>query len=99
MAKQMNKPEAFYTGGGIWLSCMYTDEKHYYCISNYAMDGLSFYCTDDEDDDVEYACQNMLRAMDLEELNGEELSIYLRLRAELKKFTDIIQVGYSYEEV
>lgn len=33
-AKKIGQIETFYTGGGIWVTCMYRDEEHYYSVSH-----------------------------------------------------------------
>lgn len=83
--------EAFYTGGGIWMSAMYLD-KNIYCAINseaidnyYEEDDICFYDHRGEDDDIEYPCQNFIGAKLYKELSPDELDLYWELRDELVK--------------
>lgn len=77
------KPEAFYTGGGIWLSAMYIDERHYYTIDNCSVDSLWFYDHENEDDDIDFPTQNLIWEKDVTECTEDERRIYDVLRSAL----------------
>lgn len=80
------KPEAFYTGGGIWISAVYVDENIYYAIDNdYYDDSFCIYDHRAEDQDTEYPCQNCIGFCDSAEFSAEDWKIYRALKRELKK--------------
>ena len=80
-----NKPEAFYTGGGIWLCAMPIDGSRYAVIDSDMVDALTIYNRAGEDDDIDYPCQNMETSKDLCDLDETERKIYDILKAELDK--------------
>ena len=79
-------PEAFYTGGGIYISAMYVDENIYYAIDNdWYDDCFAIYDHRGEDDDVEFPCQNMVDSKNVADATEEEKRIYAILKAALDK--------------
>lgn len=78
------KAETFYTGGGIWITALPQDEKHYYTIDNDFMDCLTFYEDRFEGwQDTEYPCKRMVWSKNTNELNSEERLIYKAMKADL----------------
>ena len=101
LLKQMTEikqdTEVFYTGGGVWLSAYQEDETHYYIVE--AWEGgyhedveccLTYYDHSDEDDDIEYPCQNMLWSKELKDLSVHQFMIWQvlhsEMNAELKRY-------------
>lgn len=79
-------PEAFYTGGGIYISALYVDENTYYAIDNdWYDDCFAIYDHRGEDDDVEFPCQNMVDSKNVADATEEEKRIYAILKAALDK--------------
>lgn len=76
----LKKPEAFYTGGGIWLAAMYTDDVHYYAIDNNNVWSLWYYDHTSEDQDTEYPTQGLIWEKEVSECTKEEQQIYETLR-------------------
>ena len=83
--KELNKAEAFSTGGGFYHAWLWTDEHHYYDIDNECPNELAYF--DDSEDDNEWGeiCMHLIYSKDVSELNAEERSIYHKLYAELAK--------------
>lgn len=83
------KPQAFYTGGGIWLCGQYLDDLNYVTISNEDdAFGLSYFVNDDNDqncDDIEFPCCSFVKFVPLEEMTKEELTLWKSLKAELER--------------
>lgn len=85
MAK-VGSPEAFYTGGGIWISAMYVDENRYYAIDNdYWENSFCIYDHTGEDQDTDFPCQNVIGFLDFCDMSAEEKKIYRKLRKTLKE--------------
>jgi len=83
---RVGKAEAFYTGGGIWISAMYVDENIYYAIDNWDYeDCFAIYDHRNEDDDCDFPCQNMVDSKSVAEATEEEKEIFRILKAELDK--------------
>ena len=93
--RELFKPEAFYTGGGIWLSAMYVDDTHYVVVDNedrFDIDDsercLTMYDATKDDDpaDVgEFQCMEFVWSKNLSDLSNRERRWYKMLLAELKK--------------
>lgn len=76
--------EVFYTGGGIWLAGMYTSNNIYYIVDSEFTDCLTCYNHENEDDDTDYPCQDMVFSKEISELTDYEKTIYNDLLTELK---------------
>lgn len=76
--KATNPVEVFYTGGGIWLAAKYVDDRHYYVLDN-DFYGLGYYDHTQEDDDLDFPCQNMIDSWDCEDLPETIKPIYQEL--------------------
>lgn len=84
----INEPEAFYTGGGIWLSAMYVNDHLYAVVSSEDDDCLSLYSHNWEDKDIDFPCQNMLWSAEFSKLENEAKLVYGHLYAKLKEEMD-----------
>lgn len=83
---EVGSPEAFYTGGGIWISAMYVDENIYYAIDNdFYEDSFCIYDHRGEDQDSDFPCQNAIGFMDYCSMSAEEKEIYRKLKKALDK--------------
>ena len=82
-------PEVIYTGGGIWLACAYTDDRHYIVVEGEGTEDtigeyLTCYDNTNEDHKLEpFPCQEMVWSKDLDELTDEERGQYEALKAAL----------------
>lgn len=84
MAK-IGKAEAFYTGGGIWVSGMYVDERKYYMTDTWDMGGtMGLFDHLYDDDDDEYQGLYLIEDKTIDEMNADEKAIYDKLIAELQ---------------
>lgn len=77
------KTEAFYTGGGIWLSAKYVDETHYYALDS-DFECLGYYDHEREDNDIEYPCQALVETWDPDNLPDNIIGIYNELLSALR---------------
>lgn len=81
---KIGKAEAFYTGGGIWISAMYLDKDIYYAIDNdWYDDCFAIYDHNDEDQDTDFPCQNMIGFKEKNQFSAEDHEIYSKLKAAL----------------
>ncbi len=83
--EEEKKPEAFYTGGGIWLCAKYADDNHYYVIENDFNECLTYFDHNGEDQDTEFPCQNMVWSKNLDELSPAERKIHEELNKVLQE--------------
>ena len=90
---RINKAEAFYTGGGIYIAGIYTSETEYCTIDNDFGEYLNFFSTDGEDKQ-DFACQNLTDSKHLDILTDGERRIYIRLLKALHK----AMMNGAYEE-
>ena len=92
--KKQTKPEAFYTGGGIWLSAMYGEGgRNYFVVDNEFPECLTCYDHNGEDQEDEFPCQNMVWSVEKKDLSRYQLKTYYKpLLAALKKEVDIEEV-------
>ena len=96
-----DKPEVFYTGGGIWLSAMWLDENHYAVTDNdLTMGGYWIYDHREEDQDEEFPCQdvvgeryNAYYAADEFRMTDEERYTFFRLHDALLREADNIDLN------
>ena len=88
------KPEAFYTGGGIWLSAMYGESGNtYFVVDNDDPNCLTCYDHNGEDQEDPFPCQNMVWSVEKKDLSKFQLQTYYKpLLAALKKECDIEEV-------
>jgi len=78
------KAEAFYTGGGIYISAMYVKENIYYAIDNdWYDDCFAIYDHRNEDQDTDFPCQNMIGFKEKSEFSAEDHEIFAQLKAAL----------------
>ena len=84
------EPEVFYTGGGIWLSALYTDKNFYYVVDNDCdklydpCDCITLYDhSTDEDDDTDYPCQNCVGSWEVANMNRDQRFYYTALKLAL----------------
>lgn len=83
---RIGKAEAFYTGGGIWISAMWIDENRYCTMDNSDYDDtLVTYDNRDEDDDIEFPCQNPVDFKHIDDMDENEKRIFCALKAELER--------------
>lgn len=81
------KPEVMYTGGGIWLCAMWLDNNRYCVVDNDCdqifdeCDCITFYDhSENEDDDIEFPCQNMVNEVCVPDMTDEQRSYYETLK-------------------
>ena len=67
------RAEAFYTGGGIWLSAVDMGDGLYGVVDSDFVDCLTVYDHEDEDQDIDFPCQNMVASHEVKELTEDEL--------------------------
>lgn len=80
------KAEVFYTGGGIWLAEMDLQNGTYAVVDSDYPECLSIYnLTDDEP----YMPEDMIFSKGVDQLDSEQMKIYNRLIAALKKETTL----------
>lgn len=83
MAK-IGEAEAFYTGGGIWVSGMYVDARHYYMTDNWDMEGtMGLFDHLYDDDDDEYQGMHLIESKSINGMNIDEIEIYEKLTTAL----------------
>lgn len=76
--QEIGKAEAFYTGGGIWISMVFVDENTYYAIDN-DYPCLSKYDHRNEED----LFFNLLDSKAIEDLDESEKAIFCELKKTL----------------
>ena len=81
--QKIGKPEAFYTGGGIWICAMWIDEYHYIAIDNdWYADGFCIYDRREEDDDpeIEFPCECMIGEKLKKDFTDEDKANYKKMK-------------------
>lgn len=77
--------EAFYTGGGIWLSAKYISDVTYIVVDSDDPLCLTYYDHRKEDADTDFPCQEMFRSVGIEEMNTTDMEYWKELAAELHR--------------
>ena len=77
--------EAFYTGGGIWLSARYLNNITYAVVDSDDPLCLTYYDHRNEDNDTDFPCQSPFRSVGIEEMNSADLELWKELARELHK--------------
>lgn len=88
LMKDYYRAEAFYTGGGIWLSAKYISEDEYAVIDSEDPLCLNIYSDSEEDrniDDSEFPCYDLQRSVSIEDMSADDLMIWKELASELHK--------------
>lgn len=88
MSRFEKKKEAFYTGGGIWLSAMYVSKHTYAIVDNDYKDCVTYYDDHaDIEEDQEFGCFDMVRSVCVgdEDYTEQDEAIRLELLQELKE--------------
>lgn len=100
---KVGKPEAFYTGGGFWLSAMWLDENRYAVTDNdIGMSGFCIYDHRGEDQDTEFPCQNLVGERYLWEtdeaysMNDEDRYTFFRLHNALLREADTLDLSGAW---
>lgn len=92
--RELFKPDVFYTGGGFWLSAMWIDDIHYYCISGYENHGkievefpncLPLYDSRGDDDDTEFGTMELVSEKGEEDFTETDCKCYEALVKALKE--------------
>ena len=92
-SRECFKPDAFYTGGGIWCCAMWIDDVHYYCISGYEDNGkieiefpnvLPMYDSREDDEDTEFGTMCLISEKSEKDFTPLDHEHYDMLVKELK---------------